>query len=276
MQKANVLLFGFGRMGKIHQKYLKEISINYTVVDPSIDVVDDQFINDFDLDQLSSFTHVIISTPDDTHFEIYKNIRSVNKKIKILIEKPAVLDIEHLNEISSDLNLTVGLVERFNKTIIELKQILGKDETHYIEFKRCSLISDSNQIVSSFRDVGIHDIDLFDYLIGIENDDTFTINNVSNTYFANLTKHNGINASFLWSNEFYKKERSILVVQKNKTLYVDLLNHKISIFSKNDKEQFSDVLIESSSSIKSELENFLKNENYFLGIQAHKILINNL
>jgi len=66
------------------------------------------------------------------------------------------------------------------------------------------------------------------------------------------------------------------VVQKNKTLYVDLLNHKISIFSKNDKEQFSDVLIESSSSIKSELENFLKNENYFLGIQAHKILINNL
>ena len=138
------------------------------------------------------------------------------------------------------------------------------------------MISDSNQIVSSFRDVGIHDIDLFDYLIGIENDDTFTINNVSNTYFANLTKHNGINASFLWSNEFYKKERSILVVQKNKTLYVDLLNHKISIFSKNDKEQFSDVLIESSSSIKSELENFLKNENYFLGIQAHKILINNL
>ena len=138
------------------------------------------------------------------------------------------------------------------------------------------MISDSNQIVSSFRDVGIHDIDLFDYLIGIENDDTFTINNVSNTYFANLTKHNGINASFLWSNEFYKKERSILVVQKNKTLYVDLLNHKISIFSKNEKEQFSDVLIESSSSIKSELENFLKNENYFLGIQAHKILINNL
>ena len=80
MQKANVLLFGFGRMGKIHQKYLEEISINYTVVDPSIDVVDDQFINNFDLDQLSSFTYVIISTPDDTHFEIYKNIRSVNKK----------------------------------------------------------------------------------------------------------------------------------------------------------------------------------------------------
>ena len=78
------------------------------------------------------------------------------------------------------------------------------------------MISDSNQIVSSFRDVGIHDIDLFDYLIGIENDDTFTINNVSNTYFANLTKHNGITASFLWSNEFYKKERSILVVQRIK------------------------------------------------------------
>ena len=54
---------------------------------------------------------MIISTPDETHFEIYKNIRSVNEEIKILIEKPAVLDIKHLNELSSDLNLSVKLVE---------------------------------------------------------------------------------------------------------------------------------------------------------------------
>ncbi len=276
MQKAKVLLFGFGRMGKIHQKYLEEISVDYSVVDPLINVVDEKFKNDFDLHQLGSFTHVIISTPDETHFEIYKNIRSVNKEIKILIEKPAVLDIEHLNELSSDLNLSVGLVERFNSTIIELKQILGYDETHYIEFKRCSLISDSNQTVSSFRDVGIHDLDLFDYLIGIEDKDTFTINNVSNTYFANLTKQNDITASFLWSNEFYKKERSILVVQKSRTLYVDLLNYKISIFSKNDDEMYQELVVESRSSIKSELENFLQNKNYILGIQAHKLLIKNL
>ena len=219
---------------------------------------------------------MIISTPDETHFEIYKNIRSVNEEIKILIEKPAVLDIKHLNELSSDLNLSVGLVERFNNTIIELKHVLGHDKTHYIEFKRCSLISDSNQTVSSFRDVGIHDLDLFDYLIGIEDKDIFTINSVSNTYFTNLTKQNNITASFLWSNEFYKKERSILVVQENRTLYVDLLNYKISIFSKNDKEKYQEVIVESQSSIKSELENFLHNKNYILGMQAHKLLINNL
>ncbi len=276
MKEAKVLLFGFGRMGKIHQKYLEELSVDYSVVDPLINVVDEKFKNDFDLHQLGSFTHVIISTPDETHFEIYKNIRSVNEEIKILIEKPAVLDIKHLNELSSDLNLSVGLVERFNNTIIELKQILGHDKTHYIEFKRCSLISDSNQTVSSFRDVGIHDLDLFDYLIGIEDKDIFTINSVSNTYFANLTKQNNITASFLWSNEFYKKERSILVVQENRTLYVDLLNYKISIFSKNDKEKYQEVIVESQSSIKSELENFLHNKNYILGMQAHKLLINNL
>ena len=276
MKKAKVLLFGFGRMGKIHQKYLEELSVDYSVVDPLINVVDEKFKNDFDLHQLGGFTHVIISTPDETHFEIYKNIRSVNEEIKILIEKPAVLDIKHLNELSSDLNLSVGLVERFNNTIIELMQILGHDKTHYIEFKRCSLISDSNQTVSSFRDVGIHDLDLFDYLIGIEDKDIFTINSVSNTYFANLTKQNNITASFLWSNEFYKKERSILVVQENRTLYVDLLNYKISIFSKNDKEKYQEVIVESQSSIKSELENFLHNKNYILGMQAHKLLINNL
>jgi len=276
MQKTKVLLFGFGRMGKIHQKYLEEISVDYSVVDPLIKVVDEKFKNDFDFHQLGIFTHVIISTPDETHFEIYKNIRSVNKEIKILIEKPAVLDIKHLNELSSDLNLSIGLVERFNSTIIELKQILGHDKTHYIEFKRCSLINDSNQTVSSFRDVGIHDLDLFDYLIGIDDQDIFTINSVSNTYFANLTKQNDITASFLWSNEFYKKERSILVVQKNRTLYVDLLKYRIYIFSKNEEEMYQEVVVESRSSIKSELENFLHNKNYILGIQAHKLLINNL
>ena len=114
-------------------------------------------------------------------------------------------------------------------------------------------------------------MDLFDYLIGIEDKDIFTINSVSNTYFANLTKQNNITASFLWSNEFYKKERSILVVQENRTLYVDLLNYKISIFSKNDKEKYQEVIVESQSSIKSELENFLHNKNYILGINSQII-----
>ena len=39
---------------------------------------------------------------------------------------------------------------------------------------------------------------------------------------------------------------------------------------------YQEVVVESRSSIKSELENFLHNKNYILGIQAHKLLINNL
>ena len=46
MKKAKVLLFGFGRMGKIHQKYLEELSVGYLVVDPLINVVDEKFKND--------------------------------------------------------------------------------------------------------------------------------------------------------------------------------------------------------------------------------------
>ena len=47
-------------------------------------------------------------------------------------------------------------------------------------------------------------------------------------------------------------------------------------FSKNDKEKYQEVIVESQSSIKAELENFLHNKNYILGMQAHKLLINNL
>ena len=193
-----------------------------------------------------------------------------------LIEKPAVLDIDQLDEILEDKNVTVGLVERFNKTVLTLKDLIQKKNINYIEFKRCSLVNNSNQTVSSFRDVGIHDLDLFDFLIGIEDDDEVTIRNVSNTYFGNISKKSGINASFLWSNEFYKKERNITVVQNNKTIYADLLLGLITIFSDEKEMPSKEITVENYSSIKNEIENFLSNKNYIIGYRAHKILIKNI
>ncbi len=276
MHNSRVLLLGYGRMGSIHKKYLDELSVAFTVADPTIKVENDTFKQQINVDDFAEYTHIIISTPDDTHFEIYKNIRSISKEIKILIEKPAVLDIDQLDEILEDKNVTVGLVERFNKTVLTLKDLIQKKNINYIEFKRCSLVNNSNQTVSSFRDVGIHDLDLFDFLIGIEDDDEVTIRNVSNTYFGNISKKSGINASFLWSNEFYKKERNITVVQNNKTIYADLLLGLITIFSDEKEMPSKEITVENYSSIKNEIENFLSNKNYIIGYRAHKILIKNI
>ena len=45
-------------MAKIHQKYLEELSVDYSVVDPLINVVDEKFKNDFDLHQLGVVLHM--------------------------------------------------------------------------------------------------------------------------------------------------------------------------------------------------------------------------
>ena len=50
MKKAKVLLFGFGRMGNTSKVPWR--NVDYSVVDPLINVVDDKFKNDFDLHQL--------------------------------------------------------------------------------------------------------------------------------------------------------------------------------------------------------------------------------
>ena len=276
MHNSRVLLLGYGRMGSIHKKYLDELSVTFTVADPTIKVENNIFKQHINVSDFAEYSHIIISTPDDTHFEIYKNIRSISKEIKILIEKPAVLDIDQLNEISEDQNVTVGLVERYNKVVVTLKDVIEKKNLNYIEFKRCSLINNSNQTVSSFRDVGIHDLDLFDFLVGIEDDDQVSIRNVSNTYFGNISKKSNLNASFLWSNEFYKKERNILVVQNNKTIYADLLLGKITIFSNGKEASSEEIIVENYSPIKNEIENFLSNKNYIIGYRAHEILIKNI
>ena len=54
MHNSRVLLLGYGRMGSIHKKYLDELSVAFTVADPTIKVENDTFKQQINVDDFAS------------------------------------------------------------------------------------------------------------------------------------------------------------------------------------------------------------------------------
>ena len=257
-----VLISGLGRMGKIHEKYLNLLNVTYQWYDP--------FKKDFDGRKLKNltdivfdkFTHVIISSPEGTHFDLYNEIKSYGYSGKFLIEKPVIINTEN-EAIFNDPNVYSGMVERFNPAVVELKKRVDISKLISIDFVRCSVKSHSIQRVDSFTDVGIHDIDLYFYLLSKEGDiDRYHIQKFSNTFSLSIVGDDGHIGRFLWSNETFSKERKIIIRQSNCTYEVDLIDETLKKYTKATNENDYGVLcqnlyIEKSSSIRNQIENFL-------------------
>ena len=74
--KLKCLLIGFGNIGKIHAKYLDlNNSIEWYWYDPFVvsSTYDSHRIKT--ISQLQSFDRVFILTPENTHYDIYKDVR---------------------------------------------------------------------------------------------------------------------------------------------------------------------------------------------------------
>jgi len=144
-----ILIIGYGKMGKVHAKYLTAMGINWDYVDSNISH------KEIWPKYLNFYTHIIIATPIDTHAEIYN--RLCYYAGFILIEKPVVVQRNCLN-ILKDIRVMAGLNERYNPVTQYLKDVGGIIKK--IEFYR-----DGG---GSFRDVAIHDIDIAFQIFGCE------------------------------------------------------------------------------------------------------------
>ena len=281
MKEINILICGLGRMGRVHEKYINEGNLNYYWYDPFLSEKDDRRIESLEDIKSLKITHVIISTPEGTHYPIYKSIRDISKNIKILVEKPAVTEKDNF-EIFKDRNVFVGLVERFNPAIKKLKSIIDKDLVLNIDFVRCSISQSSNQRVNSFTDVGIHDIDLMFYLLESQVSD-YRVDHISNT-FSLITNHaqTGAMCRFLWSNETFSKERKIIVRQKNCTYEADLIDQTVKKYSSAASVTLTNIngtisenlYVEKSSSIKEQLKNFICENSFSVkGENSHSFYL---
>ena len=278
---SKTLLVGHGRMGRIHVKYLRKLGIDFSIYDPfSSDDVPQELLSTNELSDIDflKYSHVIIASPDHAHFENYNTLRSGGFNGKILIEKPAFIDKDHLGLLSSDNNVCVGLVERYNPTIESLKSKIDLNEIISLDFIRCSHIHGSNQVVDAFRDVGIHDLDVYDFLIGITGNESFELFKNSNTFNGTLIRDNGVFARFLWSNETFLKERKIIVRQANVTYVADLIEQSLQAVKSDTvgRKIIEQVYVEKASPIECQLISFLKNKNRNIGMAAHMMVLDNI
>ena len=267
-------------MGRIHQKYLEKLSVSYKIFDPFVKNDDEKFLKLISIDEvdLKSFTHIIIATPDENHISTYSSLRNNDYVGPILIEKPAFTNIKDIGILEKDKNVYVGLVERSNQVVINLKKHISKSDILSLHFTRSSNVLDSNQEVNSFRDVGIHDLDIYDFLIGIDKKDKLLLNYFSNTYHGFLKSKYGFFTTFYWSNETLKKERTVTIRCKDKTIFANLIDHTISLESqdKDGSEAKKELQLPNTSSVETEIVNFLNNTFKVKGIPAHKLFLENL
>lgn len=133
-------------MGKIHARHLDELGINWDYYDP--------FVTGGVEFSTKHYSHIIIATPIETHFDVYKMLNGFTGSI--LIEKPVVTQREHLYVLYDD-RIFPGLVERFNP----VSQMLLKEKITSLDFVR-----NASPHYNPILDVVIHDVDLAFFAIG--------------------------------------------------------------------------------------------------------------
>lgn len=184
MQK--VLIIGYGRMGRIRGKHLDELNVSWDFHDPAIGGVD-----------LcpEHYSHIIISTPIPTHFEVYQSLRDFQGKI--LIEKPVVTENSQL-WVLNDPRVFPGLTERYNPVTEKLLESVRFSDLTSIQFHRTSLFP-------CLEDISIHDFDLLSIFLGeIENYEVLK-NTASVDRFDLSIRVNSIEVDFTWEKSTLKK-----------------------------------------------------------------------
>ena len=168
-----IIVVGAGVMGKNHARVLHNLGFLGGIVDSNVEVgkeVADRYgvifsnhIEDLDFDA------AVVATPTITHYKIAKKIISMGKHV--LIEKPITLDVEESKELIDSakemgVTLTVGHIERFNPIVEFFKKVNKRRSLISIGAKRASGYPSRIRDVGVVMDLGVHDIDVFRYLVG--------------------------------------------------------------------------------------------------------------
>ncbi len=269
----NVLLIGVGKMGALHKKYLQKIGQEYKWYDPC--APEGGIPNRVhSLDNLQQFTHIIIASPTETHEEYLLRLINDEYQGKILVEKPGVTTFDNLRLLNNS-KVSVGMVERFNPAFKTLYQSWNKKETISIDFIRCSARPVSRMDVSSFVDVGIHDLDLFCQLYSPSDISSSYILNNENTFCLTFKMITGEIVRFIWSNETFHKERKICIRQKDCNLVADLSAQSVFKYSISEKYKNSteEKYVEKTSPLREELLYFLQENPPVNAYESHKLFI---
>jgi predicted dehydrogenase len=249
MDKA-VLIIGYGKMGHIYSKYLDEFGIVWAYYDPYCEGGID------DLSEIVDYTHVLISTPPENHYTVYKQIKGLGFKGQIYIDKPTITSQAHM-DIFEDDKVFCGMTERYNPVVGALKSLLNVKELTSIKFSRYSTVPDNMKTPVLF-DLGIHDLDLYLYLLNFNDfPKMYDVFEKSKTCYI-LTQQSDVLSIFEWSHESHRRERKIVVLQKDIVYEVDLIDQ--TLVSHGEGSVIQNLYVEKGPALKNIMRNFLDNE----------------
>lgn len=240
---VNVAVVGAGSIGSRHQRILKQLGHQVSVISANSPAADFRSLSDA-LEQ-QSFDYVVIASQTSQHFHDLSTLMRDNFRGRVLIEKPV---FEKPHKLRSDLFsfAAVGYNLRFHPAIIWLKDTLPKlgdlssanfyvgqylptwrPETDYRNSSSAQDISGGGVL----RDLS-HELDLAQHLFGdwqkltaiggkfsdleITTDDTFSI-------LMSATKCNVVSIHLNYLDQI--KQRNITINGNNGTISVDLVGN---------------------------------------------------
>lgn len=243
-----IALVGAGHMGKIHLEKLASMdNVQVTgVADVDLkkatELAQPYGVPSFpDYKQLLGTTDgVIIATPTETHFHIARDFLDAN--VHVLIEKPLTSRQEEAKAIidlgkQKRLIVQVGFLERFNPAFLKSLAMIRKPLL--IESRRASTFTGRSTDIDVVLDLMIHDIDLILSLVKDEvlevraEGVSFVMDNLDMAR-ARVEFAHGCIATLTANRISPRKERTLAIFEKNRSLFVDLLNRKVILTEKNN------------------------------------------
>tara|TARA_B100001057_G_scaffold461842_1_gene514248 strand:- start:7069 stop:8016 length:948 start_codon:yes stop_codon:yes gene_type:complete len=240
----HIALFGIGYWGKNHLRELsKHNSIDKLyVVDPMIDSYSDltsqyqdvKFFKSFEelIKKNSKINAAVIATPPHTHFEIAKNC--LLNDIHILVEKPMVEKMSHLEELKSiakdNLLLMSGHTYLYHPAILKMKEIINSGEIGKIMMIHSQRLNFGimRENVDVFSSLAPHDISLVQYFSNdskpesiVKDNFNFTFSPHSDYASLGIKFEDKLYAKIDVSWYYPEKVRQIKVIGEKKTLVFD-------------------------------------------------------
>ena len=294
-----VLLIGLGSMGLNHLRVLKLLikKENIFIFDKnklrlrrSLNKLNKTQNTNLD-DLIKLADKIIIATTTDSHFELLKRCLKFKKK-KIFVEKPYVNKISQAKILEKILKrnkseIFVGLIERFNSTVVSLKEYVNRKKIFNIDINRSARVAKRNKDIDVISDLMIHDIDLAIQFCGdIKSINATGLYDNKNIELAkvNLTHKNNSISSLTSSRITDKKIRNLDMLGKNFFVSANLLESEFTVYQQAKYEQKSNMPYKISNRLEKiqsnptepllmELDYFLnyfdKEKNYLVKTFSH-------
>jgi len=251
--RLRVAVIGVGHLGEYHvQKYKAIPNVELVgVVDTNPRRLQ-EIAQRYDVKGYGDHSEVLdlvdavsLSVPTEKHFEVARDVLS--EGVHLLIEKPITYKLEPADTLINmarerGLVLQVGLVERFNPAVIEMKSLLNKPI--FFEAHRMNLFTVRGTDVDVVLDLMIHDLDIILSAVKSEVKDVHAVGMrviTDKTDIANvrIIFENGTAANLTASRVSGKMLRKIRVFQPDAYISADCGKRQLTIIRLDNKKKDS-------------------------------------